>query len=142
MSRRLIVATGLGLLALGTVVSPPATAAPPVAGYVGEASSSVAGCPFILWRLARHDNGEITGIVYYSDLSGTSMAKGTMDKAGMFHLDLSSAMGSGPVGTVDGTRSSNGRVVAVMKGEGCANMHLSIKPSVNLNAPSSSKGEG
>jgi len=142
MYRGLIVAYALGLLTLGTFVSAPATAAPPVPGYVGEASSSVAGCPFILWRLARHENGEVTGIVYYSDLSGLSMAKGMMDKAGKFHLDLSSSMGNGPTGTVDGTRSSNGRVIAVMKGEGCANMRLNIRPSINLNAPSASKGEG
>ena len=142
MFRTLIVASGLGLLTAGATLAGPAAAAPPLPGYVGEASSSVAGCPFILWRLARHENGEVTGIVYYSDLSGVSMAKGTMDKTGTFHLDLSSSMGSGPVATVDGKRSSNGRVAAVMKGEGCANMHLNIRPSINLNAPSASKGEG
>jgi hypothetical protein len=69
-----------------------------MAGYTGEAPSSVAGCPYLIWRLARHDNGEVTGIFYYSDMSGVSNVTGTVDQAGQFHLTLTSSMGNGPVG--------------------------------------------
>jgi hypothetical protein len=36
--------------------------------------ASVAGCPNIGWRLARHDDGTITGISYYADASGARSA--------------------------------------------------------------------
>ncbi len=140
MKRTATFVTVLSLLAAGSVVTKSATAAAPrVAGYAGEHASSVAGCPYIIWRLARHDNGEITGIVYYSDMTGVSTANGTIDQAGKFHLSMVSSMGSGPVGTVDGTRSSEGKVSAVMKGAGCANMQLSITPVRDLNVPMASK---
>jgi len=118
--------SALALLATGAVISKPAVAAPPppVAGYVGQAPSSVAGCPYIAWRLARHDNGEVTGITYYSDMSGVSMVTGTVNQAGQFHLTLTSSMGNGPVATVDGTKAANGNVTGIMKGEGCANMTM------------------
>jgi hypothetical protein len=60
-----------------------------VAGFVGWQYSSVAGCPYMQWKLARHSNGQITGIVYYSDMSGVS------SQAGHFQITLTSEMGSG-----------------------------------------------
>ena len=126
-------ASALTLLAAGSVVGNPAAAAPPVAGFVGQAQSSVAGCPYIAWRLARHDNGDVTGIAYYSDMSGTSMVTGKVNQAGQFHLTLTSAMGKGPVATVDGTKSADGTATATMTGEGCANMQMHIVPVPNLN---------
>jgi hypothetical protein len=109
-------------------------AAPPVAGYVGWQYSSVAGCPYILWRLARHDDGKVTGIVYYSDLSGVSSVTGSLDQAGKLHLNLTSAIGNGPVGNVDGTRSAKGKVNAVLKGQGCANTTIVTNALSDLNA--------
>lgn len=107
-------------------------------GFVGEAASSVAGCPKLMWRLAR-DGDQVNGIVYYSDLSGLSHVTGTVDKSGHFTLTTTSVMGSGPVGTVTGQRKAaganqaSGALQATMTGEGCANMHLSMKPVANLN---------
>ena len=98
-------------------------AQPPVAGIVGQAQSSVPDCPNLMWRLARHTDGRITGIFYYSDLSGTSEATGQEDKDGKFRVQPTSAMGKGPVGVITGQRSPNGKVVADLKGEGCANNH-------------------
>jgi hypothetical protein len=115
------------------MVTKPVSAVPPTAGFIGQAESSVAGCPYIAWRLARHDNGEITGIAYYSDMSGVSMVTGTMNQAGQFHLTLTSSMGNGPVATVTGTKVANGNVDGVMKGEGCANMKMHFVSLANLN---------
>jgi len=133
MIRALALTSVLGLVAATTVVGMPATAAPPVAGFVGSANSSVAGCPYIAWRLARHENGDVTGIAYYSDMSGVSSVTGTVNQAGQFHLTLTSSMGNGPVGTVTGSRSAKGVVTAKLTGEGCANMEMHMNPVSNLN---------
>jgi hypothetical protein len=123
------VVTVLAAGALVAVMGWPAMAAPPVAGIIGYAHSTTSpDCPDLQWRLARHEDGTITGIFFYSDLSGTSEATGTVDKAGVFHVQLKSAMGKGPVGMVDGKRMADGKVVADMKGEGCANMHVEMTP--------------
>jgi hypothetical protein len=132
MSRLATIITVSGLLAAGVAAGRPAVAATPVAGYIGSAPSSVAGCPYIEWKLARHSNGEVTGIVYYSDMSGVSMANGTV-QAGQFQLTLTSSMGNGPVGTVTGSRSANGAITATMTGQGCANMHMHVNPVADLN---------
>jgi hypothetical protein len=42
-----------GLLSVATGFGQPAHAQAAVAGYVGTADSSVAGCPWLAWRLAR-----------------------------------------------------------------------------------------
>jgi hypothetical protein len=125
-SRKIATLLATSALALGAAVGLPAVAAQPppapMAGITGFAPSSVAGCPNIQWRLARHIDGKITGIFWYSDLSGTSEAVGNEDATGRFHIVLTSAIGSGPVGVVDGTRSlKDNKVVASLKGEGCAN---------------------
>ena len=134
MVRAVAIASALGLLAVGAVSAGPALAAAPVAGYVGWAPSSVAGCPNIQWRVARHADGSITGIVFYSDMSGMSTVTGTEDSSGHFSVTMKNGMGNGPVGTVEGTRSADGTVEATMKGEGCANATISIKPVKDLNA--------
>jgi hypothetical protein len=122
------IGTLAGALVLGAFAVPPGVAAPPpmapVAGIVGFAPSSVAGCPNINWRLARHADGKITGIFWYSDMSGTSEARGSEDATGKFEIKITSAIGQGPVGTVTGTRSKEGKVVADLTGEGCANDHV------------------
>jgi hypothetical protein len=121
-------------LTLGAVLVQPAVAArPPVAGTTGYAESAIAGCPFINWRLARHDDGRVTGRFWYSDLSGTSVAVGNIDANGRFHTVLKSAIGKGPVGVIDGQRSQDGSVVADLKGEGCANYHtMHMAPTPDL----------
>jgi hypothetical protein len=119
----MLATTAFALGAVGSTVAAPPPAAP-IAGITGFAQSKVPGCPNINWRLARHTDGKITGIFWYSDLSGTSEASGTEDSSGRFHIQVTSSIGSGPVGVVDGTRSPQGKVVADMKGEGCANDHV------------------
>lgn len=134
MKRSSALAAG-GVFALGAGFGQPAHAAGPVAGYVGQAPSSVAGCPYILWRLARSDSGAISGIMYYSDASGSSMVTGTgIGTANGLHLVLKSVQGNGPTGTVTEIKSSSGKMVAKLTGEGCANMEVALTPSPNLNA--------
>jgi hypothetical protein len=123
-TRNVVGMLAIGALALGVAASRPAVAKTPVAGIIGQTASSVAGCPNVMWRLARHDDGTITGIFFYSDLSGTSEAKGIEDATGRFHIQLTSAMGNGPVGVVDGQRAKDGKVVADLVGQGCANDHF------------------
>jgi len=65
-------------------------------------------------------------------LSGVSLATGTINQAGQFRVTLTSAMGQGPVGTVTGAKSPNGKIDATMTGEGCANMKLHFNPIDNL----------
>lgn len=135
-----LAAVAAGLLAIGVQGRPAAAATPQ--GFSGHAESSVPGCPYLAWRLALAANGDITGIAYYSDLSGVSMVKGKGDGHGHFTLDLTSTMGNGPVGTVNGTRTSRGGVVANMTGQGCANMHLTMEPLTNINHWTNAGGGG
>lgn len=135
-------------VALGAAASFSASAAqPPVAGIAGEAPSTVAGCPYINWRLANHTDGRITGRFWYSDLSGTSVAVGKMDPTGKIHLQLTSAIGDGPVGVLNGQKTvkgtdadrskgpdadlAKGTVVADLVGPGCANFHAVELPPVH-----------
>lgn len=120
-----------GTLAMGICNQP--SAAPAPAGFSGHAESSVPGCPYLAWRLARAADGDITGIAYYSDLSGVSMVKGMAQPNGQFTMTLTSSMGNGPTGTVNGRRSANGTVSADLKGQGCANMHLTMRPLTDIN---------
>jgi len=133
-SRKIAMVLSLGSLALTPVLSRSAAAqaVSPQPGFVGMTKASVAGCPNIGWRLARHDDGTITGISYYADASGASSVKGTYSQNGTFDLQVTSTMGNGPVGTVTGQRSQNGALVADLKGEGCANVHLTIQGIPNL----------
>lgn len=124
-----------GLLALGAVAVQPASAAPPLPGFTGSTPSSVAGCPWIIWRLANSPNGEVHGIAYYADMSGVSNVTGTISKDGKFDLTLTkTTIGNGPVGTVTGTANSKGHIVAKLTGEGCANNNVDIMPT-NLGLP-------
>lgn len=142
-SRKIATLLATSALALGAVVVQQAMAAgpPPVAGFTGYAPSSVAGCPYIQWRVARHDDGKITGRFWYSDLSGTSVAVGMVDPAGKFHVQLTNAIGEGPVGTIDGQRSANGQIVADLRGQGCANYHvMRMTPTANVTSTEAGAG--
>ena len=141
--RNTVTSLTMGALALGAVASRPAVAATPQAGIVGFANSAVAGCPMLEWRVARHADGRVSGIFWYADMSGTSGAAGTIDQSGHFHTVLTSALGNGPVGVIDGERSADGAVVADLKGEGCANYHvMKMSPVPDLGAYAGGGGSG
>lgn len=117
----------LGALSLAGLAAAPALAAGPAAKYAGAAPSSVAGCPDIAWRLAKSADGSLRGIVWYDDMSGLSQASG-MSENGHFHVTLTSVMGQGPVGTVDGERAADGGGSAKLVGQGCANVNMKMQP--------------
>ena len=133
-SRKTAMLLSLGALVLAPVLSrsPAAQVVSPQPGFVSMTKASVAGCPNIGWRLARHDDGTITGISYYADASGVSSVKGTYNQDGKFDLQVASTMGKGPVGTVVGQRKPDGGLVADLKGDGCANSQLTIQGVPNL----------
>lgn len=133
--KRLTGLAGLGVLALGSGFGQPAHAQGAVAGYTGSADSSVAGCPWLAWRLARMANGDVSGFAYYSDASGVSEVSGTSGNApGQLRLVLTSIHGKGPTGTVDVIKSPDGKLMAKLTGEGCANMEVPLRLTPNLNA--------
>jgi hypothetical protein len=62
------------------------------------------------------------------------MAHGHIDPSGQFHLELTSAMGNGPVGVADGKKPAGEKPTGILKGPGCANMDMEGMSEVdNLN---------
>lgn len=128
---RMVAVAGVGMLAIG-FAGQSSTAAPQhVTGFNGVMHSSVAGCPDIAWRLARNGN-DVSGMAFYANMSGASQVKGTVDNSGQINLTLTSIMGNGPVGTVEGHRTKNG-TTATLKGEGCANGRVAMRPVTDIN---------
>jgi hypothetical protein len=106
-----------------------------MSGFSGSTPSSVAGCPYIIWRLANDPNGRVHGIAYYSDLSGLSTVMGERNADGNFTLSLTpSSIGAGPSGTASGKVFRDGAVDVKMTGQGCANMDHTIKPVRNMDS--------
>ena len=121
----MVLAIGPGLAQTTTTV---------MSGFSGSTPSSVAGCPYIVWRLANDPGGRIHGMAYYSDLTGLSTVTGERDANGNFMLDVTpSSVGAGPSGKVSGTVAQNGAINATMVGKGCANMKAMINPMADLN---------
>lgn len=106
-----------------------------MSGFSGSTPSMVAGCPYIIWRLANDPNGRVHGIAYYSDLSGLSNVMGARDADGNFTLSLTpSSIGAGPSGTASGKVFRDGAIDVKMTGQGCANMDHTIKPVRNMDS--------
>ena len=123
-----------GVLVVGTGFGQPAHAQGSVAGYVGQAPSLIAGCPWLGWRMSRTDDGVVTGMAYYSDASGISAVTGTMGTTpDSIHLVLKSVQGKGPEGTVAVTQSSDGKNVIKLTGAGCANVEVPLRGVPDMN---------
>ncbi len=89
-------------------------------------------CPMVTWVIHPVGNpasGGLSGVVWYTDMSGISLARGMMDKSGKFSLALSAVSGSGPTGTVTGTRASSGALTADLDGPGCSKLHVRMMPT-------------
>jgi hypothetical protein len=113
-------------------------------GFTASTPSSVPGCPYIIWRLARDGGGNVRGVAYYSDLSGMSSVTGQRRTNGNFTLNVTpTSMGAGPSGTVTGRVDSYGSIQARMVGSGCANMNGTIQANADLNSiPRGGNGGG
>lgn len=107
----------------------------PVPGYLAIGPSAPQ-CPSMTWHLQPFGEpgaGEWAGVVWFSDMSGISVAKGKMSQDGKFTLVLTSVSGSGPTGTVNGTRSADGRnLTASLDGPGCSKLRLLRLSAVDL----------
>jgi len=121
-------------LALGTMAALPAQAQAPTPGFSAATKSSVAGCPYIVWRLARNPaTGAVNGIAYYADMSGVSSVSGMRGASGHFDLELKAThLGSGPVGRISGTVSPNGAIKGMLIGQGCANATVDLELTDDL----------
>ncbi len=128
---------GATALVLGSMfaVSPVARAAGEGNGMyyeaVGRAAMPGMTCPALTWAIhpvGAPENGGLSGVLWYTDMSGVSLARGMMGKDGKFTLDVAPISGSGPTGTVSGTRQPNGALMADLNGPGCAKLHISMTP--------------
>ncbi len=131
----------VGFLGFGAIAAGSADAAP-LPGFMGSSPSSVGGCPYIVWDLASSFVGDIHGIAYYSDLSGVSDVRGTVDSNGKLRLVLSQTdTGNGPVGSIDGA-AAGGHLVGTLTGLGCANGKVNIKQVEDINDIQNAIGGG
>jgi hypothetical protein len=131
---QLVAFSAFTVAALGS--SPGSAQTTVMPGFSAQSPSSVPGCPYIVWRLARQPDGRIHGMAYYSDLSGTSNVTGQRDANGDFKLNVTATSeGSGPVGTITGHAASDGSIRAKMVGQGCANTNdMTFNKDADLNA--------
>ena len=82
-------------------------------------------------RLARHAGTQklpapVNGVAYYSDMSGFSVIKGTVNADGTITGTLTSLSGNGPTGNITGKRAKEATDVALV-GPGCANARIHLR---------------
>lgn len=130
---RKIGVAGIAAMALGSMFAVPPNARAAEGGHmamyegIGRSSSS---CPAISWVIhpvGAAENGGLSGVLWYLDMSGVSLARGTMQKDGKFTLSLTPVSGSGPTGTVVGTRAPGGALMADLNGPGCSMLHVRMQ---------------
>lgn len=91
-------------------------------------------CPMVTWVIhpvGNPESGGLSGVVWFADMSGVSLARGMMDKSGKFSLSLAAVSGSGPTGTVTGTRAASGALMADLDGPGCSKLHVQMMPTMH-----------
>lgn len=135
---------GLAAIALGATfggISGARAGNGPLPAYMYEGMARAnTNCPMVTWVIhpvGNPESGDLSGVVWFTDMSGVSLARGMMDKAGQFSLALSSVSGSGPTGTVTGVRAQNGALTADLNGPGCSQPHVRMT-RVALEAPQGS----
>ncbi len=94
------------------------------------------GCAPLTWMLNERD-GTLVGVIWFTDGTGYSAAKGTIDrKAGTFHIDIEPVEGnSSPQGSISGTQKADGTITADIAGGRCANMQMVFKPGDTTATP-------
>ncbi len=133
---RIAAIAGATALVLGSMfATPPAAQAGESNGTyyeaVGRAAMPGMVCPPLTWAIhpvGAPENGGLSGVLWYADMSGVSLARGMMTKDGRITLDVTSVSGAGPTGTVTGTRRADGTLMADLNGPGCAKLHIAMKP--------------
>ena len=129
----------LAVMAIGTGMTSVAHADGEM-GYVGARSPVTPACPAFEWRVlpVPPGGGKITGVAYFSDMSGISTIKGTIGADGKITATVTSIEGKGPAGPVTGQREKNTTRVEV-HGTGCSNVALNLTRWVP-GAPASGDG--
>jgi len=108
--------------------------AAPTAAYAGVARTAP-GCPHMSWHIQRvpgSQAGTLAGVAWFVDMSGVSSVRGAVNQAGAFTLTVTSVSGTGPSGTVTGTRGADGSIRASLDGPGCSKLQLLTLPSMNI----------
>jgi hypothetical protein len=80
-------------------------------------------CPGLSWHFNRavqpDQTVKVNGPIWYEDGSGISFAQGSGQPDGHFTLNVKTASGDGPAGTVTGQRMPDGSVNATAVGSPC-----------------------
>jgi hypothetical protein len=85
-------------------------------------------CNEMSWNLRRDNADNIRGVIWYTGGAGVSNAMGKADADGKFTINIISIYGSGPVGTVTGTRNADGSTDAQFVGTSCKTGMIHLKP--------------
>ncbi len=125
----LVAVSGLAMfgLAMAPAVQAQTTAKPSIDYWGGRSNGPNASCPQLEWTVvplprdvSGAANGPINGVAYYSDMSGISTIKGTIEPNGAISAHVTSIDGKGPAGIVVGQRGPS-KTHIELRGEGCAN---------------------
>jgi hypothetical protein len=101
------------------------------ASYMGGVSTGMtSGCPATEWHIKPvPPTGAvtITGVAYFSDMSGISLIRGARDAEGAISGNVTSVWGKGPSGKFTGQRTGN-TVHVELNGPGCSNHAVDVHP--------------
>jgi hypothetical protein len=99
--------------------------------YMGGVSTGMtSGCPATEWHIKPvPPTGAvaITGVAYFSDMTGISLIKGMRTAEGAISGTVTSVSGKGPSGKFTGQRTGN-MVHVELKGPGCSSHTVDIHP--------------
>jgi hypothetical protein len=115
------------LIATGTAAM--AQSDPAAATYWGGVSTGMgSGCPATEWHLRPMQPtgpATISGVAYFSDMSGISKIRGTRTADGTITGSVTSVSGHGPSGLFSGTRTATDTQVT-LAGTGCSQHAVNI----------------
>ena len=139
-------ALGALLLAAGGCQAPPPpapiAAAPATTAPAGQsrlwADTGIAArneggknCPPMSWDIAGSYIGAtigLRGVIWFTDGSGTSSARGAAGPDGSFDMTVRPISGNGPRGQVRGRRYPDGSIEVHMNGTGCSHLDTVLPP--------------
>ncbi len=117
--------------------APPTTAAPASKSRLwadtGIAARREQGkdCPPMSWDVAGTYIGAtigLRGVIWFTDGSGTSSARGAAGPDGRFDMTVRPISGNGPRGQVSGRRYPDGSIEVHMNGTGCSHLDVVLPP--------------
>lgn len=88
-------------------------------------------CPPMSWHLSAMSIGAtigLNGVIWYTDGSGISSARGAATTDGRFDMVVTPVTGNGPRGRVSGRRNPDGSIDVRMNGTGCSHLDMRLPP--------------